>query len=421
MGHTLAEKILMHNTDTEDLHPGDIVITHPDMVMFLDIYAPFVYKQFTDMGFSKVFNPDKAVIVDDHLLPCCLPDDPRSLRYSRLFAERFGIKKHLAGKGIGHQLMPEMRLALPGQVVFVTDSHTTTYGGLGCFSTGVGYTEMAAVLGTGRMWARVPAAIKIKVEGKLPLGVYSKDVILRVLGDLTASGGTYKSLEFCGSTVESMSVDARLTMSNMTVECGAKVGLCAPDEKTCVYSGINGKDLQWLHFDDDAIYERTMEYRAEDLVPYLSVPQFVDNVHPLTEEEGLPIDQVFLGSCTNGRLEDLAIAARILEGRKIASGLKFIVTPASTKIYSEALKAGYIQTLVKAGAMVTQPYCSICQGRSGGLVGDGQVVLASNNRNFLGRMGTSKSLIYLGSPATVAASAITGRITDPRFVLREIQ
>lgn len=414
MGHTLAEKILMRNTGVERCRPGDIVMTTPDMVAFLDIYAAFVYEKIQEMGFAAVCNPEKTVIIQDHLLPTCRDDDPRALRYAHRFAEEFGIQRHYVGEGICHQLIPEMRLAKPGDVVYVTDSHTTTYGAIGCFATGVGYTEMAAVLGSGQMWVRVPSAVKIRVNGELPAGVVSKDIILRVLGDLRADGGTYKSLEFCGSTVDSLSVDARLTIANMAVECGAKVGLFAPDEKTCAYSGVAMEDVSWLCFDEDAEYERIMDYRAEDFTPSLSCPQFVDNVRPVAECEGLKIDQVFLGSCTNGRLEDLRIAAKIMQGKKVPARVKFIVTPASKQIYKDALKAGYLDILASAGAMITHPYCSLCQGRSGGLASDGEVILATNNRNFLGRMGSVKSRIYLGSPATAAVSALNGAITDPR-------
>lgn len=417
MGHTLAEKILMHNTAADAYRPGDIAIARPSRVVFLDIYARNVYTKFQEMGFKKVWSPEQVTIVQDHLLPSCLPDDPQALRYAHRFVSEYGIQSHLIGQGICHQLIPQCRLARPGDVVFCTDSHTTTYGAVGCFATGVGYTEMAAVLGTGEMWVRVPSAIKIQIDGALPTGVTSKDVILRILGDLRADGGTYRSLEFCGAAVDAMSIDERLTMSNMAVECGAKVGLFAPDAKTCAYSGVSPDDVAWLHFDDDAEYEKVLIYQAEALEPYVSCPQFVDNVHPVSEKAGMKIDQVFLGSCTNGRLEDLAVAVRILEGKTVPPHIKFIVSPASIEIYKQALKHGYLQILAKAGAMVTQPYCSLCQGRSGGLVSDNEIILATNNRNFLGRMGSAKSQIFLCSPATAALSALYGKITDPRTLL----
>lgn len=419
MGHTLAEKILMHNSGLKDLRPGDIVITKPDMVMFHDIYSPFVYNKFKEMGFTKVWDTSKVVFISDHLLPTCNQGDSRNIKYGHLFADEFNIdKEHVhIGEGISHQLMPELRYAKPGEVVYVTDSHTTTYGAIGNFATGVGHTEMAAILGTGEMWAKVPSAIKIQVEGHLPKGVYSKDIILKVLGDIKADGGTYKSLEFCGRTIDELSVDDRLTISNMVVECGGKVGLMAPDQKTCEYSGINPEDVAWLTFDDDAEYEKVLYYNAEELEPQLSCPEYVDNVHPIGDVEGIKVNQVFIGSCTNGRLEDLKIAAELLKHKKIDQYTKLIVTPASNKIFQEAVNLGYIETLVNAGAMVTHPYCSLCQGRSGGIMSDDEVTLGTNNRNFLGRMGTPKSKIYLSSPAVAAATALTGRITDPRELL----
>jgi 3-isopropylmalate/(R)-2-methylmalate dehydratase large subunit len=415
MGHTLAEKILMHNTKVATCRPGDIVITKPNMVMFHDIYTPFVYDKFKEMGFSKVWDTNKVAIMLDHLLPTCLKDDPRHLRYGYMFADEFGIENFHAADGISHQLMPELRYAKPGDVVYVTDSHTTTYGAVGCFSTGIGYTEMASILGTGELWARVPSAIKIQIDGVLPDGVYAKDIILRILGDIKADGGTYKSLEFCGTAVDELSVDSRLTISNMVVECGGKVGLFAVDEKTAEYSGVNYEDVKWLSFDEDAEYEQVLYYNAAEFTPYIACPPFVDNVHPISEVTDVAVDEVFIGSCTNGRLEDLAIAAKILEGKKVNKYVKFIVTPASRKIFKEAIDAGYIATLVKAGAMVTHPYCSLCQGRSGGLMAENEVLLGTNNRNFLGRMGSAKAKTYLSSPAAAAASAITGRITCPKI------
>ncbi len=419
--HTLAEKILMRNTHSASLRPGDIVMARPDRLFVLDIYTGPVYSKLKGMGYSEIASPETAGVIDDHQMPCVMFDDPESYRSGCKLAEEYGFGTHLIGEGIGHQLIPERRYAKPGSVIFVTDSHTTTYGAVGCFSTGVGYTEMAAALGRGEMWIRVPSAIKIQIDGRLPEGVMSKDVILRVLGDLTANGGTYRSLEFCGSAVDEMSVDSRLCMSNMAVECGAKVGLFAPDAKTCEYSGVSPEDVAWMTVGPDECYEQVLRYRAEDFVPNLSVPQYVDNVHPVTEYEGTPVDQIFLGSCTNGRLEDMAVAAKILKGYHVPNNVKFIVTCATKDIYKAAIEAGYIQIFAEAGAMVTQPYCSLCQGRGGGVVGENQVILATNNRNFLGRMGPASSKIFLGSPATIAVSALTGRITDPRSFIKTLE
>ncbi len=417
MGNTLAEKILMRNAGVPSCKPGDIVITKPDMVMFHDIYTPFVYEKFKEMGFSQVWDRERIAIMLDHLLPTCLNGDARHLNYGYRFADEFGIGNFHASDGISHQLMPELGYAKPGQVVYVTDSHTTTYGAVGCFATGIGYTEMASILGTGELWARVPSALKIRVDGVLPAGVYAKDVILRVLGDIKADGGTYKSLEFCGSTIDAMDIDSRLTIANMVVECGGKVGLFAVDEKTARYSGMDLQQIDWLHFDEDAEYEAVLHYRAEELESYVACHPTVDNVHPVSAVKDIAVNEVFIGSCTNGRLEDLAIAARILTGKKANPFVKLIVTPASRNIFKAAIAAGYIETLVRAGAMVTHPYCSLCQGRSGGLLAENEVLLGTNNRNFLGRMGSTKAKTYLASPAVAAATAITGRITDPRDLL----
>jgi len=310
--------------------------------------------------------------------------------------------------------MPEMGYALPGNIVFGTDSHTTTYGCVGCFSSGIGYTEMASILGTGDMWIRVPETIKVVVNGTLPKGVYAKDIILRLIGDLRADGATYKVLEFSGSCIDEMSVSSRMTMSNMAIEAGAKAALFAPDEKTCAFSKVIMEDIDWLYADEDAQYCRTITYDAQDLVPVLACPSQVDNIQTVQSQAGTKIDQVFIGSCTNGRLEDLEVAAKILKGKSVAPYVKLIVTPASRSIFREAAQKGYIETLIKAGAIVTQPGCGLCCGRACGILTDGERVVATNNRNFLGRMGTSKVEIYLSSPATAAASAITGEITLPQ-------
>ena len=419
MGQTLIEKIIAQNIGREKVTPGEIVTVNVDRVMVHDIFIPFVADKFEEMGFSRIWDPDRMVLIYDHLVPASQIDDTRHFAKGDAFAARYGVKNVHRSDGICHQLMTEAGYVKPGDIAFGTDSHTTTYGCVGAFSTGIGYTEMAGILGTGKLWIRVPETIRVQIDGTLPDNVTSKDVILRILGDLRADGATYKSLEFTGSTVEAMSVAARMTMSNMAVECGAKCGLFAPDEKTAEYCGIPADDfrkdsfLQSLHGDPDAVYERTLTYRAEDLVPVMACPSQVDNIRPVSEIAGIPVDQVFLGSCTNGRLEDLAAAAEILKGRKIAPFVKFIVTPASRKIYRQALEAGILGTLAEAGAMITHPGCGLCCGRAGGILTDGEVVVATNNRNFLGRMGTSKVRIYLASPKSAAWAALTGKITVP--------
>ena len=412
MGHTLIEKIVMKNTGKESVKPGEIVTVNVDRVMIHDIFIPFVKDKFEEMGFSKLWDPEKVVLIYDHLVPTSAVEDIRHFKIGDEFVNKYGVKNFHRADGICHQLMTEMGYAKPGNIVFGTDSHTTTYGCVGCFSSGVGYTEMASILGTGQMWIRVPETIKIVINGKLPANVKSKDIILRIIGDLGADGATYKTLEFSGDTVDEMSVASRMTMSNMAIEAGAKAALFAPDEKTAQYSNVELEDVEWLKADEDAVYCKTITYDASQLVPVLACPSQVDNIKPVTEVKGTKLDQVFIGSCTNGRLEDLAVAAEIVRGKKVAPFVKLIVTPASRSIYIEAVKAGYIKDLVEAGAMVTQPGCGLCCGRACGILTDGERVLATNNRNFLGRMGTSKVEIFLGSPATAAASAIAGEIVE---------
>jgi len=317
--------------------------------------------------------------------------------------------------GICHQLMTEAGYVKPGNIVFGTDSHTTTYGCVGAFSSGIGYTEMASILGTGTMWIKVPETIKVVIDGELPANVMSKDVILRLIGDLGADGATYRALEFTGSAVKNMSVASRMTIANMAIEAGAKCALFTPDEKTAEYCEIELNDFQKsLVGDGDAAYLKTMTYRGEDFVPVMACPSQVDKIRDVSTLEGTEIDQVFIGSCTNGRLEDLAAAAEVLKGKKVADYVKLIVTPASRKIYRQAIELGILDTLAEAGAMITHPGCGLCCGRAGGILTDGERVVATNNRNFLGRMGTSKVEIYLASPKTAAACAVAGKIVSPK-------
>ncbi|MEG7530404.1 MAG: aconitase/3-isopropylmalate dehydratase large subunit family protein [Hungatella sp.] len=411
MGSTFIEKIIKKNTGTATIKPGDIVTVSVDRVMIHDIFIPFVADKFIEMGFTKLWDPDKVVLIYDHLVPASQVDDIRHFKIGDAFAETYGMRHIHRSDGICHQLMTEAGYVKPGDVVFGTDSHTTTYGCVGAFSSGIGYTEMASILGTGTMWIRVPETIKVEINGILPEYVMSKDIILRLIGDLGADGATYRALEFTGTTVEQMSVASRMTMANMAVEAGAKCALCTPDEKTAAYCEVELTDeIAALKGDPDAHYARTMTYRAEDFVPVMACPSQVDHIVAVDDLEGIPIDQVFIGSCTNGRLEDLTMAAQILSGQKVAPYVKLIVTPASRKVYLEAMKQGVIKTLLDAGAIVTHPGCGLCCGRTGGILSDGERVVATNNRNFLGRMGTSKVEIYLASPATAAACAIAGKI-----------
>ena len=413
MGETVIEKIIRNNVG-HTVKPGDIVTVNVDRVMIHDIFIPFVAEKFEEMGFKKLWDPDKVVLIYDHLVPASQLDDTRHFHVGDAFAEKYGMKNVHRSDGICHQLMTEAGYVKPGNIVFGTDSHTTTYGCVGAFSSGIGYTEMASILGTGTMWIKVPETIKVVIDGELPANVMSKDVILRLIGDLGADGATYRALEFTGSAVKNMSVASRMTIANMAIEAGAKCALFTPDEKTAEYCEIELNDFQKsLVGDGDAAYLKTMTYRGEDFVPVMACPSQVDKIRDVSTLEGTEIDQVFIGSCTNGRLEDLMAAAEVLKGKKVADFVKLIVTPASRKIYRQAIELGILDTLAEAGAIITHPGCGLCCGRTGGILTDGEKVVATNNRNFLGRMGTSKVQIYLASPKTAAACAIAGKIVMP--------
>ena len=414
MGETVIEKIIRNNVG-HTVKPGDIVTVNVDRVMIHDIFIPFVAEKFEEMGFKKLWDPDKVVLIYDHLVPASQLDDTRHFHVGDAFAEKYGMKNVHRSDGICHQLMTEAGYVKPGNIVFGTDSHTTTYGCVGAFSSGIGYTEMASILGTGTMWIKVPETIKVVIDGELPANVMSKDVILRLIGDLGADGATYRALEFTGSAVKNMSVASRMTIANMAIEAGAKCALFTPDEKTAEYCEIELNDFQKsLVGDGDAAYLKTMTYRGEDFVPVMACPSQVDKIRDVSTLEGTEIDQVFIGSCTNGRLEDLAAAAEVLKGKKVADYVKLIVTPASRKIYRQAIELGILYTLAEAGAIITHPGCGLCCGRAGGILTDGERVVATNNRNFLGRMGTSKVEIYLASPKTAAACAVAGKIVSPK-------
>lgn len=411
MGATIIEKIVRRNTGIETAGAGDIVTVNVDRVMIHDIFIPFVKDKFEEMGFKKLWDPDKAVLIYDHLVPASQVDDTRHFRIGNEFVAKYGMKNIHRSDGICHQLMTEAGYVKPGNIVFGTDSHTTTYGCVGAFSSGVGYTEMASILGTGTMWIKVPETIKVTIDGELPSDVMAKDVILKLIGDLGADGATYKALEFSGSTVESMTVASRMSMANMAIEAGAKCALFTPDEKTAEYCGIELTDAERsLVGDADAVYCREIHYKAEDFVRVLACPSQVDNIQPVSDWAGTEIDQVFIGSCTNGRLEDLMRAAAVLKDKKVAPFVKLIVTPASRKIYREADANGTLAILAEAGAIITHPGCGLCCGRTGGILTDGERVVAANNRNFLGRMGTSRVEIFLASPETAARCAAEGKI-----------
>ncbi len=417
MGKTLAEKILSQKSGI-DAWAGNIVIAKVDLVFVQDSSGPLTIRQFQTSGFERLANPQKTVLFIDHAVPSPRNELSNDHVLLRNFAKQTGSIISDVGEGICHQIVAES-LAKPGDIIIGADSHTVTAGALGAFATGMGATDAAIALALGETWLRIPESIKIVVSGNFPNGVYAKDLILHLIGQIGADGATYKALEFGGDTVENMSMSERLTIANMAVEAGAKVGLFAADKTTQDYLASQGRGnhYQSIFPDANAIYEQTININVANLEPVVAKPHTVDNTVPVRELKGTKIQQVFIGTCTNGRLEDLAIAASILKGKKRYPETRLIVAPASRKTLLEAIQAGYIQTLIEAGAAILPPGCGACLGLHQGVLGDGESCLSTSNRNFKGRMGNPEAFIYLGSPATAAATAITGEITDPREVM----
>ena len=414
MGNTVIEKIIRHNTG-KDVKPGDIVTVNVDRVMIHDIFIPFVGDKFEEMGFTKLWDPDKVVLIYDHLVPASQVDDTRHFHKGDEFAKKYSMKNVHRSDGICHQLMTEAGYVKPGDVVFGTDSHTTTYGCVGAFSSGIGYTEMASILGTGTMWIKVPETIKVVIEGELPKNVMSKDIILRLIGDLGADGATYRALEFSGSTVENMTVASRMTIANMAIEAGGKNGIFPVDDKAIAYMKEHStKPYHIYEADADAVYDEEYTIDLSALRPTIAFPHLPENTKTIDEiQESVAIDQVVIGSCTNGRLDDLRIAAEVLEGRHVAKGIRCIVIPATQKIYMEAMEEGLLKTFIEAGAVVSTPTCGPCLGGYMGVLAEGERCVSTTNRNFVGRMGHVKSEVYLASPAVAAASAVAGQIACP--------
>jgi 3-isopropylmalate/(R)-2-methylmalate dehydratase large subunit len=413
-GKTIAEKILSAHAGT-DAHAGDIVVAEVDFVMGQDGTSPLAIKALERMGVTQVFDPKKVALVMDHSSPSPLEGVSALHTIMREFGKRTGATVYDIGCGVCHQLIPEYGHVVPGDLMVGCDSHTCTYGALNVFSTGVGSTDGAAAMASGKLWFKVPETVKITFTGELRPGVYSKDLILFLAGRIGADGATYKALEIGGPVIDALSVEARMTISNMAIEVGAKAGLMAADAKTLAWFEGRGERVPApVAAAADAVYAEELALDASAIGPQIAKPHSVDNVSPIEEVAGTPIQQGFLGTCTNGRLEDLGIAAGILKGRKVDPDVRFIVAPASRQILLDAIEAGYIQTLVEAGAALVTPGCGPCVGTHNGVPSDGENVLSTANRNFKGRMGNSKAFIYLGSPATVAASVITGVITDPR-------
>lgn len=418
MGKTLAEKILSQKSGRDAARAGDIVVAQVDMVFAQDTTGVLSIRQFQTCGFKRLADPQKTALFFDHAAPSPNRELSKDHMVLRRFARETGCLIYDVGEGVCHQIVAES-LAKPGDVIIGADSHTVTGGGLGAFATGMGSSDVAMAFALGETWFRIPETIKIIVSGNFTQGVYSKDLVLHLIGQIGADGATYKALEFSGNTVGRMSVSERLTIANMSVEAGAKVGLFPADNITRDYLASQGRGdhYQPVFPDADAAYEQTIAINAGNLEPTVSRPHTVDNIALARELKGTKIQQVFIGTCTNGRLEDLAVAADILRGKKRHPETRLIVAPASRQILLAAINAGYIQTLVEAGAIILPPGCGPCLGLHQGALGNGESCLSTANRNFQGRMGNPKAFIYLGSPATAAATAITGEITDPREVM----
>jgi len=414
MRQTIAEKILSAHCGRR-AKAGDIVMADVDFCFGQDGTSGLIVDSFRRMGVEAVFKKDNFCVVIDHSSPS--PNIGVSAIHDKIrgFAKEHGLKVYDVGCGVCHQVVPEMGLVTCGDLVLGADSHTCTYGAINVLSTGVGSTDLAITLASGKNWFNVPETIKVIADGELPKGVFSKDVILYIIGDIGADGATYRSVEFYGKVIKDLSVDARFTISNMAVEMGAKCGLMVADRKTLDWVKRHSvRETRPVEADDDARYVDLREYDISDLSPQVARPHAVDNTCGVEEVEGTPIDEVNIGTCTNGRLEDLEIVAKILKGRKVASGVKLIITPASKKIYLDAVKKGYIETFVTAGAVVNNPGCGPCVGTHQGVLADGEKAFSTANRNFKGRMGNPNAEIYLGSPATAAATALMGKIADPR-------
>ncbi len=421
METTISEKILS-KASGRDVRAGDFVLADIDCAMIHDITGPLAVEGFYEIMREKddprVWDPQRIVMLFDHQVPADSLNAAENHILLRRFADEQGIINYDVFAGVCHQVLPEKGHVTPGSLIVGSDSHTCTYGALGAFSTGVGSTDMAAVFATGKLWFKVPETMRFEISGRLAEHVYSKDLILHIIGDVGVEGCRYMAVEYAGPTIREMNISERMTLSNMAIEMGGKTGIIEPDRRTESYLREripNFKLDPYWKSDPDANSQR-VHYDVSDLEPMVACPHNVDNVKPVREVAGTRVDQIFLGSCTNGRFEDLEVAAKIMGTEPIAKGVRMIVIPASRTEYLKALKAGYIEQFIEAGAIVESACCGPCMGGSLGLLGDGEVSLSTSNRNFRGRQGSAKASIYLSSPATAAASAITGEITDPREI-----
>lgn len=417
MGQTFSEKILSQKAG-RPVRAGEVVSVSPDYVLSHDNSAAII-QEFKEIGLERVACPEKLVIILDHVVPAASEKHALNHKIIREFVQEQGLPNFFdIESGVCHQVFSEKGFALPGLLIVGSDSHTTTYGAFGALAVGIGRTETASIWATDEIWLRVPETIKFVLEGKLNPGVMSKDVILRLIGDVGAEGANYKAVEFSGPGVGSLSLASRMVMTNMSAEMGAKNGYFEPDELCLEWVKARAKrSFEPVYSDRDASYEAVYHYNLSGIEPCVACPHSVDNVRPVSEVSGTVIHQALIGTCTNGRIEDLEIAARILRNRKVSSGVRLLILPASREVYTEALKSGLLATLYDAGGIILNPGCGPCLGAHLGILAPGEVALSTANRNFRGRMGSREAFIYLASPATVAASAVEGRITDPRGYL----
>jgi len=421
MGMTITEKILAKHCGKKEVRPGELINADIDIVMCHDVTTPPAIEMLNKMGVKGVFDADKVVVTPDHFVPNKDIKSAELAKRLREWVNKCGIKKYyeVGRQGVCHAILPEQGHILPGNLIIGADSHTCTYGAFGAFSTGVGSTDLAAALATGKLWFKIPETIKFVVNGKLSKGVYSKDIILHIISDIGVDGALYKAMEFTGSTINDLSVEARMTITNMAIEAGGKSGIIEADDKIIDYVKKRTKNnFEIIKSDEDAVYSEVREYDVSKLEPVVACPDLPSNGKFVSEIKDVKIDQAWLGSCTNGRIEDLRIAATIMKGKKIADGVRMIVVPATTDIWKQANKEGLLDIFMEFGATVSAPTCGACLGGHIGVLAQGERCISSTNRNFVGRMGHPKSEVYLASPATVAASAIEGKIVDPRRYIK---
>jgi 3-isopropylmalate/(R)-2-methylmalate dehydratase large subunit len=416
MGMTISQKILAAHANRDFIEAGELINCKLDVILGNDITAPIAITEFHKLELSKVFDQDSIVLVPDHFTPNKDIKSAEQCKVMREFAKEYGIKNYfeIGQMGIEHCLLPEKGLVGPGDLIIGADSHTCTYGALGAFATGVGSTDMGAAMATGEAWFKVPESIKFIYYGKTPKWVGGKDFILHAIGDIGVDGARYMSMEFTGEAISSLSIDNRFSLCNMAIEAGGKNGIIAADEITLDYiKGRVNRPYKVYHSDPDAVYARTIEYNVALMEPVVAFPHLPENTRPVSQAAGVLIDQVVIGSCTNGRIEDLEIAASILKGNKVHNELRVIIIPGTQAIYLEAMRRGFIETFIEAGAVVSTPTCGPCLGGYMGILAKGEKCLATTNRNFVGRMGDPLSEVYLCNPAVAAASAIKGQITPP--------